>query len=59
MEEIEVAGLPEDERKLNDTRARVDQLLAEGWSIVGRDPLTLQRGRTKLCVRSNGIIVSG
>lgn len=58
MEEIELQAGP-DERTLNATRDRVEQLLANGWSIVGREPLTLQRGSAKLVVRSNGIIVSG
>lgn len=57
MEEITVEGLPEDERALRDTRVRVDQLLAEGWSIIGREPLILQRGPAKMEVRKNGIIV--
>lgn len=48
-----------EERKYPATRARVDQLIKEGWSIVGRFPLLLARGSSKLEVRSNGIIVAG
>lgn len=57
MEEITAQAV--EERTKHDTRARVEQLLTEGWSIVGRDPLVLQRGRQRLEVRRNGIIVSG
>ena len=46
-------------RKLTHTRIRIDQLLTEGWSIVGRDPVLLQRCCQKLEVRSNGIIITG
>lgn len=46
-------------RKHHATRERVEELLDQGWSIVGREPLLLQRGQAKLEVRSNGIIVSG
>lgn len=45
-------------RKYHATRARVDQLVSEGWSIVGRAPLLLERGPRRLEVRSNGIIVA-
>lgn len=55
MEEINAQAI--EERELHATRERVDQLLAEGWSIVGRDPLIMQRGSRKLEVRRNGIIV--
>lgn len=47
------------ERKHTATRSRVEELLRDGWSIVGRFPLLLARGSAKLEVRSNGIIVAG
>lgn len=47
-----------DTRKLNDLRARINELVANGWSIVGRDPVLLQRGRAKLEVR-NGMLING
>lgn len=46
------------ERKLHNTRARVDELIAEGWTIVARNPVILQRGTRKLEIRPNGILVS-
>lgn len=56
IEEVELQAICQ--RKHHSTRARVDQLVAEGWEIIGREPLILQRGRAKLEVRKNGIIVS-
>lgn len=46
-------------RKHHATRARVEELLAQGWSIAGREPLRLARGRAALEVRANGVIVAG
>ena len=59
MDAIEGESFPMEERKHHATRARVDQLISEGWSIIGRAPLTLARGSARLEVRSNGIIVQG
>ena len=46
-------------RKHHATRAGVEELLAQGWSIAGREPLWLARGRAAVEVRGNGIIVAG
>ncbi len=59
MDAIEGESFPMEERKHHATRARVEQLISEGWSIIGREPLLLARGSAKLEVRSNGIIVQG
>lgn len=56
-EDVECARV--EERKLLATRDRINELIQEGWSIVGRMPLLLARGSAKLEVRSNGIIVAG
>ena len=45
-----------DSRQLADMRARVDQLLIEGWSIAGREPLRLQRGRSVKVARGRALI---
>lgn len=60
MQGIEVVELQAIcQRKHHSTRERVEELLKEGWSIVGRDPVILQRGRAKLQVKSNGLIIAG
>lgn len=45
-----------DSRKLTEMRARVTQIVAEGWSIAGRDPLRLQRGRAVKVARGRALI---
>ena len=45
-----------DSRQLTDMRARVDQLLIEGWSIAVREPLRLQRGRSVKVARGRALI---
>jgi hypothetical protein len=47
------------ERKLTATRNRVDELLAEGWSISGREPLSLSRAHGTATVMPSGIISYG
>ena len=58
-ETLPTFGLKEfavDSRQLADMRARVDQLLIEGWSIAGREPLRLQRGRSVKVARGRALI---
>ena len=47
-----------DRRQYHATRIRVGELLAQGWSIVGREPTILQRARTTLQIRK-GMIING
>ncbi len=42
-----------------DTRARVDALIKEGWEIVGRSPVRLQRGAGTATIKPNGVITYG
>lgn len=37
-------------RQDDGTREYVDKLLNDGWSLVGRDPLLMRRGRLELTV---------
>lgn len=37
-------------------RARIDQMVKEGWSIAGRDPVRLERGVVILQVRGRALI---
>ena len=45
-----------DSRKYHDLRARIDDLITQGWSITGRDPLRLERGPRALIVRGRALI---
>ena len=47
-----------EERKFHYTRAKVDELLATGWSLIGRDPVMLQFGESRMVVRPNGCLVA-
>jgi hypothetical protein len=47
------------ERKLTATRARIDELMAEGWAIAGRSPLCLRRANGTATVMPSGIISYG
>ena len=38
-------SLQQEQRYLPELRAHIDTLLAKGWVIAGRNPLTLQSGR--------------
>lgn len=45
------------ERRTNPAmRARVDELLSQGYSISGRDPVRLERGRVVYVVRGEMLI---
>jgi hypothetical protein len=46
-----------EQREFNGMRAHVEQLLANGWSITARFPLTLERQRQKAVVRC-GVLIS-
>lgn len=48
-----------DSRKHHATRARIHQLLDEGWSITGRDPVVLERPPRKMRVLANGALIDG
>lgn len=37
-------------------RQRIDELLAAGWSITGRDPVRIERGVRVLQVRGGALI---
>lgn len=43
-------------RLLPALRSRIDELLAAGWSITGRDPVRLERGVRVLQVRGGALI---
>ena len=45
-----------DSRKYHDLRARIDDLIAQGWSITGRDPVRLERAPRVLIVRGRALI---
>jgi hypothetical protein len=51
-----------DHFELNDTRSNpdmrhaIDLLLAEGWSITGRDPVRIERGAQAKVVRGRALI---
>jgi hypothetical protein len=47
-----------DTRVLTAMRVRIDKLLADGWSITGRDPVRLERGVQALTVRG-GVLING
>lgn len=49
----------EERREKEATRARIQQLLDEGWEIDSRFPLKLVRGNGSAEVRPNGSIVYG
>ena len=50
----------DDRRKYSNIskRALVDRYLAQGWEIISRNPLTLQRGRLKKRFKGNILIDS-
>lgn len=55
---LEVVELPDrKQRKLNELRSHIDDLLNEGWIISTRNPLTLQRG-THICYVLHGMLIS-
>ena len=43
-------------RKYHALRAHIDKMLAEGWSITGRDPVRLERAPRVLIVRGRALI---
>ncbi len=43
-------------RKYHALRAHIDKMLAEGWSITGRDPVRLERASRVLIVRGRALI---
>lgn len=45
-----------EQRKNEAMRQRVDQLIACGYSLTGRDPVRLERGRSVKVVRGKVII---
>lgn len=45
-----------DSRKYHDLRARIDDLITQGWSITGRDPIRLERAPRALIVRGRALI---
>lgn len=47
-----------EQRKYHAMRAHVEQLLARGWSISGRDPVRLECGRRVKVVRG-GVLIDG
>lgn len=47
------------QRQHHHTRTRIDELLAEGWQISGREPLRLTRANGVAEVRPNGLITYG
>lgn len=58
VEGIEVVELLDrKQRKLNELRSHIDDLLDEGWSIAGRNPLTLQRN-SRICYVLHGMLIS-
>tara|TARA_R110002051_G_scaffold310032_1_gene382944 strand:- start:194 stop:460 length:267 start_codon:yes stop_codon:yes gene_type:complete len=58
VEGIEVVEWPErQQRKLDELRRHIDDLLDDGWMIASRNPLTLQQG-SRLCYVLHGMLVS-
>lgn len=50
-------ALAQTERRTNHAmRKRIDELVSQGYSITGRDPLRMERGRVVLIVRGGVII---
>lgn len=47
-----------DKRKYHAMRAHIDKLIAEGWSISGRDPVRIERGHRVMEVRE-GVLIDG
>ena len=45
-----------DSRQYHDLRARIDDLITQGWSITGRDPIRLERATRALIVRGMALI---
>ena len=45
-----------DSRKYHGLRARIDDLIADGWSITGRDPIRLERAPRVLIVQGRALI---
>ena len=43
-------------RQFNELRAHIDQMLSDGWSITGRDPVRLERGVQIKIVRGRALI---
>ena len=37
-------------------RAQIDQMISQGWSLTGRDPVRLERGPRVLLVRWGALI---
>jgi hypothetical protein len=55
---IEVVELLDrQQRKLNELRSHIDDLLDEGWVIAQRNPLTLQRN-SRVCYVLHGMLIS-
>lgn len=50
-------SLQQEQRYLPQLRAHIDKLLAKGWVIAERSPLTLQSGR-KTYVVMHGMLLS-
>nr|WP_286948287.1 hypothetical protein [Pseudomonas sp. UBA6718] len=45
-----------DSRKYHDLRARIGKMLAQGWSLCGRDPVRLECCGRVLLVRGGALI---
>ncbi|PKM04501.1 MAG: hypothetical protein CVV16_04730 [Gammaproteobacteria bacterium HGW-Gammaproteobacteria-6] len=45
------------QRSLDALRAHIDTLLSENWTIAGRSPLTLRRGK-QMCYVLHGMLIS-
>ncbi|WP_339844444.1 hypothetical protein [uncultured Halopseudomonas sp.] len=55
---IEVVELLDrQQRKLNELRSHIDDLLDDGWVIAQRNPLTLQRN-ARVCYVLHGMLIS-
>lgn len=55
---IEVVELTDrKERKLSELRSHIDDMLADGWHISARNPLTLQQG-SRTCYVLHGMLIS-
>ncbi|KFX71279.1 hypothetical protein TMS3_0104970 [Pseudomonas taeanensis MS-3] len=46
-----------EQRQYHAMRAHIDQLLAKGWSISGRDPLRLESAGHS-CIVRHGMLIS-
>lgn len=58
VEGIEVVELVDrQQRKLNELRNHIDDLLNDGWAISSRNPLTLQRD-FRVCYVLHGMLIS-